>query len=171
MTTGMNKIIILLLLFSGSLTAQETADTLTVKRGIFISGVYRKGVRLNNSMLFDLYAKNKAYDAEKQLKRSRLLLPAGAVVSVAGFAVSINALVGTKHTAYIDNVEYTYYKRPIINVLGGIGMIAAGVCLMEFGNDKKVRSIDLYNKKKKYDALTPAIGLNQQGHLGLKWSF
>ncbi|MBX2952653.1 MAG: hypothetical protein KF870_09110 [Leadbetterella sp.] len=167
----MNKIIILLLLFTGSLAAQDTADTLTVKRGIFISGVYRKGVRLNNTMLLDLYAKNKAYDAEKQLKHSRFMLPTGAAVSVAGFAVSIHALAGKKHSVYVDNVEYTYYKRPIMNLLGGIGMIAAGVCLMEFGNDKKIYSVDLYNKKKKYDVLTPSIGLNQQGHLGLKWSF
>lgn len=170
--TGMNKIIILslLLIFSGELAAQ-TSDTLTVKRGIFISGVYRKGARLNNSMLFDLYAKNKAYDAERQLKHSRILLPAGAAVSLGGFALSINALIGTKHTAYVDNVEYTYYKRPVMNLLGGIGLIAAGVCLMEFGNDKKVRSAGLYNQKKKYDALTPVIGLNEQGYLGLKWSF
>jgi len=169
----MNKIIILslLLILTGQAAAQETADTLIAKRNVFSSSVYRKGARLNNSMLFDLYAKSKAYDAEKQLKNSRILVPLGAGVSVAGLALSIHALMGTKHTAVIDNVEYTYFKRPVINLLGGVGMMAAGICLMEFGNDKRMQSVDLYNKKKKHDALHTRIGFNEQGLLGLRLSF
>lgn len=169
----MNKIIILslLLIFTGRLAAQETADTLTAKRKIFTSAVYRNGVRLNNSMLFDLFAKSKAYDAERQMKHARILIPAGAGVSAAGFALSINALIGTKKTAVINNVEYTYFKRPVVNLLGGVGMIAAGICLMEFGNDKRIQSVDLYNKKKKHDALNTSIGWNEEGHLGIKLSF
>lgn len=169
----MNKtlILFLLLIFARELDAQETADTLTVKRKVFTSTVYRKGVRLNNQMLFNLYARSKAYDAEKQLKQSRLMIPAGAGVSVAGLGLGIHALMGTKKTEVINNVEYTYYKRPVVNLLGGIGLIAAGICLMESGNDKRVLSIDLYNKKKKHDALTPSVGMNEQGHLELKWSF
>ncbi|MCD8538606.1 MAG: hypothetical protein LRY55_01750 [Leadbetterella sp.] len=169
----MNKTLILLLLLVLPLVsaAQETADTLTVKRRVFTSTVYRKGIRQNNQMLFSLYAKSKAYDAEKQLKQSRIMIPAGAGVTAAGFALGISALIGTKETALVDNVEYTYYKRPVVNVLGGIGLIAAGICLMESGNDKRVLSIDRYNKKKKHDILNPGISMNERGHLGLKWSF
>lgn len=122
-------------------------------------------------MLFDLYARTKAYDAEKQLKQARIMLPAGAGISLAGLAVGVKAIIGEKITTVIDNEEYTYYKRPVGNLLSGIGMMAAGICLMEFGNDKKLRSVNLYNKKKKHDALTPAVGLNERGQLGLKLSF
>lgn len=169
----MNKRIILslLLFLSAELAAQETSDTLTVKRRVFTSTAYRQGVRQNNSMLYDLYAKSKAYDAERQMKHARVLTPAGAAVSVAGLALSINALIGVKKTTVIDNVEYTYFKRPVANALGGVALLAAGVCLMEFGSDKKEQSVDLYNKKKKHDALTTSVGLNKEGRLGLKLSF
>src|SRR5690606_25029233 len=113
----------------------------------------------------------KAYDAEKQFKSSRLLTPAGAGISLAGLALSVNALMGTKKTEVINNVEYTYFKRPVVHLLGGVGMMAAGICLMEFGNDKRLQSVNLYNKKKKYDARNATLGLNEQGHLGLKLSF
>lgn len=169
----MNRLLILLLLifFFGQVTAQEVTDTLNIKRKVFTSSVYRNGVRLNNQMLFSLYSKTKAYDAEKQLKHSRLMISSGAGLSVAGFALSISALAGTKKTAVIDNKEYTYFKRPLVNLLGGVGLIAAGICLMESGNDKRALSIDLYNKKKKHDALSTSVGMNQEGHFRLRLSF
>ncbi len=167
----MNKVIFLFFIAVLPLSAQEAADTLTAKRKIFTSAAYLKGVKLNNSMLFDLYSRSKAYDAEKRLKDSRIIIPVGAGVSLAGLALSAGALVGTQHTEIINNVEYTYFKRPVVQVLGGIGLLAAGICLMEFGNDKRMQSIALYNKKKKFDALQAQVGLTSDGALGLKLSF
>lgn len=166
----MNKITVLslLLIFTGKLSAQEVADTLTVKRKIFTSSAYLNGTRLNNQRLLTLYSKNGSFNAERQLRQSRIMLPAGAVVSVAGLALSVKTLAGEKMTAIINNEEYTYYKRPIAHLLGGIGMVAAGICIMEFGNDKKNLSVDLYNKKKKHNSLEARVGWNEQGHLGIK---
>lgn len=171
--TRMNKITVLflLLIFGGELSARETADTLTVKRKIFTSGVYLKGTRMNNQRLLDLYSKAGSFNAERQLRQSRIMLPVGAAVSVAGLALSVKTIAGEKMTAVINNQEYTYYKRPVAHLLGGIGMVAAGICIMEFGNDKKGLSVDLYNKKKKNDSLQPSVGLNEQGHPGIKLSF
>ena len=168
----MNKVIFLsLFLITARLSAQQTADTLTAKRKIFSSAAYHNGSRLNNAMLFDLYARSKAYDAEKKLKSARLLIPAGAGLSLAGLALSVHALAGIPRTEVVNQVEYTYFKRPVVQLIGGVGMIAAGICLMEFGNDKRMQSFNLYNRKKKYDARHAAIGLNEHGRLGLKFSF
>lgn len=168
----MKKLLVLLTIITAPRAyAQEAIDTLSIERKIFHSQAYQKGKLLGNSALMQLYAKNKAYDGEKQLLDSKILTPVGAGVTAAGVALTVHALIGKKHVRIIDQVQYTYYKRPVLNLLAGVGMIAGGFCLLEWGNDKKNKSVHLFNLKKKHDATHTELGLNSEGHIQLKHSF
>lgn len=168
----MKRILVLISMLSAlGAYAQEITDTVRIERKIFRSTAYQDKKILSNTALFQLYSRNKAYDGEKQLLDSKILTPVGAGISAAGLALTVHALVGKKHTRTIDQVQYVYYKRPVLNLLAGVGMIAGGFCLMEWGNDKKNKSVHLFNLKKKHDATHTELGLNEEGHLRLKHSF
>jgi hypothetical protein len=168
----MKRLLVLFITISGqAIYAQDVTDTLSIERKIFHSTAYQKGKTVNNAGLFQLYSKSKAYDGQKQLLDAKILMPVGAGVTAAGLALTVQALIGKKQVRTLDQVQYTYYKRPVINLLAGVGLIAGGFCLMEWGNDKKNKSVHLFNMKKKHDATHTEFGLNSEGHLRLKHSF
>ncbi|ADQ18594.1 hypothetical protein Lbys_2932 [Leadbetterella byssophila DSM 17132] len=164
------KNLLLILVFALAKTA-SAQDTLQVERKIFTSKITQNGKVMNSFGLLNLFAKNKAYDGEKQFKESRIMTPVGAGITVVGLAATAHALIGTKQTTIIDQVQYTYYKRPVAELIGGVGLVAAGICLMEWGNDKRVKSVHLFNLKKKHDAAQAELGLQASGQMGIKLKF
>lgn len=150
---------------------QNALDSLTYKRSIFTSSVYLNGIKQSNKKLTIKYKQSNAFESERLLHRSKILLPIGAATTVGGFAVGIDALIGTKHTAYIDNVEHTYYKRPIFKLISGIGLIAAGICIMEFSNDARIKSTQVYNQKIKSNATKVSFGFLPSGNAGIRLDF
>jgi hypothetical protein len=150
---------------------QNALDSLACKRQIFTSSVYLNGIKQTNKKLNIKYKQSNAFESERLLHRSKILLPIGAAATVGGFAVGIDALIGTEHTAYIDNVEHTYYKRPIFKLISGIGMIAAGVCIMEFSNDARIKSTKVYNQKLKSNDAKTSVGFLPSGNVGVRLDF
>lgn len=110
------------------------------------------------------YRSKREFKSERFLYNSKALIPLGAIVSAGGVYLGFDALKGTKYTQMVGNTEYTYTERPIFQLIGGIGLLAAGVCLMEYGNDAKVKSIKLYNSNK--NERQSRLGLTPSGNLG-----
>lgn len=167
-----NCVLLVIMFFVSSASfGQNPSDTLAYKRHIFTSTVYQNGVKLSNKKLNAKYRQNNSFESERLLHRSKIMLPVGAAITIGGFATGIDALIGTKHSEYIDNVEHVYYKRPIFQVVAGIGLIAAGVCVIEFGNDAKVKSTQVYNKKIKNNSSKTSIGFLPSGNMGVRLDF
>lgn len=158
---------LVLILGSFGLQAQNLNDTLTFNRKIFNSAVYLDGGWKPNKDLKKIYIKNNAFSSERLLRKHRVMLPFGAATAALGLGLGIDALVGTKKSAVINNVEHTYYERPIFQLLGGLALIAGGICVIEFGNDAKVKSVKEYNAKRKKDAANMKVGLLETGKVGL----
>lgn len=161
----------LVLLLNIQAFGQGTTDSLTYKRHVFSSTVFLNGVKQPNKKLLNVYKKAHVFESERLLHRSKTLLPIGAVTAVAGLGLSIDALVGTKQTVTIDNVEYTYYKRPILQLISGIGLLAAGIGVMEFSNDFRVKSVQAYNKKIKDNTVKTSVGFLPSGKIGVRLDF
>ena len=75
----------------------------------------------------------------------------------------------------IDGKLYTYYVRPIQELLGGLAVFAVGVCLIEYANEFKGNSVDLYNEKMKNKikskGIETKIGFTPSGNLGVYAKF
>lgn len=167
----MKKFVILyFFLFTALISkAQGSSDTLAHNRGIFISTAYKNGIIQENRKLHALYKKNGAFKSMRLLKNHQIMLPVGAVVSTAGVVIGVNALIGTKHSQVIDGTEYFYYKRPVMQVLAGLGMLAAGIVTMELGNDAKIKSLKRYNNR--IHSAKTTVGVFNNGNAGIKLEF
>lgn len=162
----MRKIFLLLavIFISSHLSAQ---DTLSFKRKVFNSSVYFGGIKQTNKYLFKLYNESEESESKRLLRKHKIMLPVGAATTVIGLALGADALVGTKKTANINGENHTYYERPIFQLLGGLGLIAGGVCIMEFGNDAKIKSVKTFNQKIKNKGLNAKLGFTKKGDFGV----
>jgi hypothetical protein len=150
--------LILLSLFS---KAQDSSfvPSVTYKRGFIDTRILNNWVRLSPSSVLKLYEKEHAQKSKKLYKKSRYFLPAGPPVVLGGIYLGYDAIKGTKKQTYIDGKLYTYYIRPIKELLGGLAVFAVGVCLIEYANEFKATSVDLYNEKLKNKAKSKQIDL------------
>lgn len=166
------KIKLLILLFSISISsvyAQITTDTLSVRRGIFNSKIYSGPKKLSNSELHLLYRKAGAFDSNAQLNKQKILAPIGGIFAAGGVALSVSALIGNEKMAYIDNKPHAYKERSIYQVIGGLGLLAAGISFIEFGNDSKVKSAQNFNKVQKNKKLKASVGFSRNGNFGMNF--
>lgn len=171
----MNRILIkilffpLLFLLAGKAEAQTSVDTLTFKRHIFTTTVFLKGHPQSNSLLKFTYNERGMDESLKQLKKSKIMLPVGGVITAAGIGLGVDALIGEKNEAIINGKEYVYYKRPIFQLLGGLGLMAAGISIMEFGNDAKIKSVMIHNEKLKDFKFS--LTLKPSAEVGINFGF
>lgn len=157
---------IFVLLYSFACFAQnQVTDSLSYQRGLFASKAYKLGVKQDNAKLKYLYKKNSNFKAERLLNKSKVMLPIGAATSVAGVALGVDALIGTKKSVIIEGTQHNYVERSIFQLLSGVALFASGICIMEFGNDAKIKSIETYNKKRN---LNGKVGFTKSGNVGIQ---
>ncbi len=129
----------------GHQTAQlAPEELLTSKRGILLTSVYDNGKKLSYGELSSLYQNTpKATGQLKWARATRLYSP---VIAIGGVVLGAVALTGKQHTAVINDVSYDYTVRSKAQLVGGVLLLAGGMCLFEFSNDLMARSAKTYNQ-------------------------
>ena len=160
-------------------------DSLTAKRYLLTTAIYKDTVRLTNTAIRELYQSNpkalKAYQWGNKLK------PVGPVVAVAGLAIAYWGLRGTpangvvrgistKTDPYPADVPVAYTKRSIPKLIAGIGLVVGALYLIEWSNELTATSVELYNAKpaaiRSLAYLkTLKLGLTTTGNVGLEAQF
>lgn len=149
--------------------------TVTYKRGFLDTKIMHLGVTSSSSNILKLYEQEQAQKSIKLYKKSKYFLPAGPPLVLGGIYLGYDAIKGTKMQTEIDGKLYTYYVRPIEQLLGGIAIFAVGICLIEYANEFKATSVDLYNEKLKNKTksknLDLKIGYTPSRNFGLYANF
>jgi hypothetical protein len=168
--------LIFLIIANVSLFAQDTlSNYLVSQRKAFNTTVKQKGILLNYNQLRSLYKDENLKKSEKLLFKSRYFLPAGAAMTVGGIYLGYDAIKGTRKDIEINGINYTYYIRPIEQLLAGIAVLATGVSFIEYSNEFKRRSADLFNQslkaKEKKKEFELGFGVTPERKFGLYAKF
>lgn len=161
--------IILLMLLSTDLKAQGLIDTLTYQRNIFNTAVYLNGYRQSGDQLNFIYTESNSKEAKSLFSKSKKMRITGGLIAAGGLSLSVHALIGEKRSAIINDKEYIYYKRPIFQLLGGLGLITTGISIIEFGNDHKIKSVKSHNNN--IIRIKKELEITSAGSLQLKLTF
>ncbi|WP_215238912.1 hypothetical protein [Dyadobacter helix] len=149
-------------------------DSLTVKRKILTTLIYRKGIKLSPEMIRTLYSENK--NARRSYLSGQILKPLGPLLSASGVVLGYIAIKGKPASANIHynnqdiTAHYTIRSRP--KLAAGLGMFIAGIVMLESGNELIVRSSRQYNSKigsQKTTSFQPSFhfGITHSGNLGV----
>lgn len=158
--------------------AQDTTSNVNVlsyKRRFLNTQILKNEVVLTKKNILDLYITEGATKSLKLYKKAKYFLPVGPPLVLGGIYLSYDAIKGEKRVAEIDGVSYTYYIRPIKQLLGGIAVFAVGICMIEYANEFKGTSVNLYNQKIKdknsSSNLDLKVGFTKSGNIGLIANF
>lgn len=170
-----------------TLATADESDSLLIKRNFFSSTIIQQGNRLNRRFLIELLEEAETPQALVLYRRGQLLKPMGPLLIAAGLVIGYSAVKGTQKTAYArgigtpanpspPDVLVDYTSRSLPQLLGGVGLLIGGLCLIEISNDLTVKSIGLYNTEVTPDRSaaklqTIKLGLTAGGHLGIKATF
>jgi hypothetical protein len=148
---------------------------LTHQRGFIDTRILHLGIKSSSKNTLELFGQANAQKSIKLYEKSKYFLPAGPVLVLGGVYLGYDAIKGTKMKAEVDGKLYTYYVRPIEQLLGGIAVFAVGICMIEYANEFKAKSVDLYNdslkKNQKADKLDLKVGFTPNGNIGLYANF
>lgn len=133
-----------------------SADSLTAKRYVLTTIIYKNTERLSNSAVRELYQPNP--EALTAHRWGTILKSIGPVAAVSGLAIAYWGLRGrpengfvrgisTKADPYPADVPVAYTKRSTLKLLGGIGLVVGAVYLIERSNELTATSVKLYNAK------------------------
>nr|WP_295923754.1 hypothetical protein [uncultured Dyadobacter sp.] len=162
------------ILVSAETTALPAQDSLTTKRKILSTSIYRNATRLSSEAIRALYEGNKK--ARKSYLSGKILTPAGPVISAAGIALGYVAIKGKPASANIhynqQDITAQYTIRDRTKLAAGVGLFIGGFVLLEFSNDLIVRSTRRFNSELKYlQAADPKpslhFGITPSGNLGV----
>jgi hypothetical protein len=171
------SILIFTLIVSLKAYSQDSSfvTILTHQRGFIDTRILHHGVKSSSKNTLELFSQANAQKSIKLYEKSKYFLPAGPALVLGGIYLGYDAIKGTKMQAEVDGKLYTYYVRPIEKLLGGIAVFAAGICMIEYGNEYKAKSVDLYNdnlkKKQKAFKLDLKVGFTPNGNVGLYANF
>lgn len=171
------QLLLFFLTISFFANAQDSSfvKTVTYKRGVLDTKVLHLGVISKSKDIMDLYTNENAQKSIQLYKKSKYFLPVGPPLVLGGIYLGYDAIKGTKMQTEIDGKLYTYYVRPIEQLLGGIAIFAVGICMIEYANEFKAKSVDLYNEKLKSKAkskeLDLKIGYTPSRNFGLYANF
>lgn len=171
------QIILIISLLGTICFAQDSTfvPTVTHKRGVIDTRILHLGVKASSKTILDLYQQADAKKSIKLYKKSKYFLPIGPPLVLGGIYLGYDAIKGTKMQTEIDGKLYTYYVRPIEQLLGGIAIFAVGVCMIEYANEFKSTSVDLYNNKLNAKAKDKKVGVSlgftPSGKVGLYTKF
>ena len=139
---------------------------LVAKRVFLDTKIYSEGKLMRPSKIRKLYAESGSNKLNKLYNKSTYFLYPGPVLVAGGIYLGYDAIKGVPKQILIDGTNYKYKERSIFQLLGGIGVFAVGVCLIEYANEFKANSVMLYNnglkksqKKEISFGLTPNLGV------------
>jgi hypothetical protein len=94
---------------------------------------------------------------------------AGPPIIAGGLYIGYDAIKGVPKQVYVDGELVNYTKRSITQLIGGIGVFVVGICVMEYGNEFKQTSVDLFNnaKSKERNVSKLSLGITPEGGFGL----
>ncbi len=167
------------------LTLSEESDSLIIKRSFFFNKVIQQGKQVNGRSIIELT--EDIPRAQILYLRGQILKPVGPVLIASSLVVGYIAVKGTQKTAYARGigtpanpappdvlVEYTSRSLPAL--IGSLGLLVGGLCLIEVANGMTAQSVNLYNAQvtpnRSVSILqTLSLGLTTSGNLGLEASF
>lgn len=156
------KILVLLIICVSFLNGfAQKNDSLYAKRVFLATYTYKEGVKLSNNELNQLFKDTK--QAKIKHKWSNILKPLGPVITVGGIGLAYVAIKGTPATAIVSGKEVGYTIRSLPKLLGGLGLVAVGLSLIESSNELAQHSVDIYNSTSKSGKNTSAINKIQFG--------
>ena len=174
-----NKALLLLFLVTINLfaNAQDSSfvAAMNYKRGILDTKIFYLGRVIKQKEILGFYINDNAKKSIQLYLKSKYFLPAGPPLVLGGVYLGYDAIKGTKMQTEIDGKLYTYYVRPIEQLLGGIALFTLGICMVEYANEFKAKSVDLYNgklnSKAKSKELDLKVGLTPSQNFGLYANF
>ena len=167
------------------LSVADQPDSLAAKRAFLSTAVTQPGKSLDRrSILSILEATPKA---QQLYRRSQLIKPIGPVLAGAGLIIGYVAIKGTPMTGiargnrtasnpYPPDVTVEYNRRSLPLLIGGIGVIVGGLCLIELSNELTLKSIQLYNagvvpRRLSSHLDTIKVGITTSGQVGMEAHF
>lgn len=162
-----------------SLVSAETAalpvqDSLTTKRKVLSTSIYRDGTKLSSEAIRTLYRENKK--ARKSYTSGQILTPLGPLISATGIALGYVAIKGKSASVNIHynqkDITAKYTIRDRTKLAAGVGLFIGGIVLLEFSNELIVRSTRRFNSELKYLQVAdrkPSLhfGVTPSGNLGV----
>jgi hypothetical protein len=157
-------------------------DTLRTQRHFLATAIYQNGVKMPNSAISQLLAS--VPKATNKFRFGNVLKPIGPLLAVSGLVVGYIGIKGKPATAIVGgqrtptnpnvpDVQVEYTKRSLPKVLGGLGLLIGGLCLVEVSSELTVLSVKLYNSRNKaisqLDNLK--LGITTTGNIGLQARF
>jgi hypothetical protein len=150
------------------------SDSLTTKRKVLSTSIYRDGTKLSSAAVRALYQDNKK--ARTNYLSGQILMPLGPVISTTGIALGYVAIKGKSASANIHynqkDITVRYVIRNRTKLAAGLGLFVGGIVLLEFSNEFTVRSTRRFNSTPKdlpSAARKPSFhfGITPSGNLGV----
>ncbi|WP_155296213.1 hypothetical protein [Spirosoma rigui] len=163
----------------------DVPDSLVAKRSFLLTSVSQLGKRLHRGSILSILEVTPK--ARQLYQRGQLIKPIGPLLAVAGLAIGYIAIKGTPTTGmargsrtpsnpYPPDVTVAYTRRNLPLLVGGLGLIAGGLCLIELSNELTAKSIQLYNANVVPRRLssyldTIKVGITASGQIGVEAHF
>jgi hypothetical protein len=168
--------ILLILVAISKHSFAQSQDTLTTKRVFLTTKIYRNGFKLSHKKILGLY--QDTWQPKVKYKWGYYMNPVAPVVTIAGVGLAAVALKGQNASAVVKGREVQYKIRSMPKLLIGIGIAAAGLCMIESSNELVQHSVDIYNAKLKNNQKPLAsfiqkvnFGITDSNGLGLTLRF
>jgi hypothetical protein len=143
-----SKIFVLVLIFiSISKSKAQTPNLLTSKRVFLDSKILNNGEPLRNYEVKQLFKKSNDFKALRKFNLAKPFLYTGVPTVLGGIYLAYDAIKGTKMSVVENGQTLVYYKRPIFQLMGGVGLFTVGICLIEYSNEFKMDAVNIYNAK------------------------
>ncbi len=154
------------------LFAQTNPLELTSRRDFLDTKVLKSGLLLKPYEVKKLFLDSRSNASYTKYNFSKYLLYTGVPCVAGGVYLSYDAIRGTRMSVVENGVELVYYKRPIFQLMGGIALFTAGICLIEYNNEFKATAVTLHNKNlKSTKPVNVKVGVLPSGNVGLYASF
>lgn len=161
----------------------DMADSLLTVRHMFSTTISQCGKDLPKSSIIQVL--NATPVALSAYQKGKILQPVGPVLIVSGLALSYIGLQGKTVSGYIRPVRtltnpsgpdlpVDYTVRNLTEVIGGIGLIVGGFCLIELSNGLLAKSVKLHNDRvipRRLRLQNIKVGMTTGGNVGLTASF
>lgn len=153
----------------------DSTNILIAKRVFVNTKIYRNGIKISDKKVTEMYLEKGMKKPISLINRSKYFIPSGCGLMAGGVYMAYDAIKGTRMEVEIEGKTYVYYKRPIFQVLGGIAVFSLGVSLLEYGNEFREKSVNIYNnsnkKKTSKNEFDLNLGFTSNDRFGLKLEF
>ncbi len=149
-------------------------DTLVCQRVLLDSRIKSGENKLSKNEIIKLYIS--VPEAKRTFKKSNYIMAGAGLFTLSGSFLTVNALKGKPGSKTIEGIDYNYTVRSLPKLLSGLVLTGTGLCLIEFSNELKHTSVEIYNSQKlgltnRSITIKSDFGLFANGNIGLKLSF